>query len=170
MALETACINAQGWMSWGRGTSGFRILRRGVSEAGPVPQQFSIMFRPASCPTCPSSLALVGKPVHPLSHEDTLLYWVRFRDTGAWKKPLRVLGALGWCQHLARLEPMRLFEEQLPKCSFTDPVDMAGCSSQPMQTPLGCGQVPARKGQALIAGPPSHFIDVETEGPKTGDG
>lgn len=92
-----------------------------------------------------------------------MLYWVRFRDTGAWKKPLWVLGALGWCQHLARLEPMRLFEEQLPKRPFTDPVDMAGY-------PLGCGQVPARKGQALIAGPPSHFIDVETEGPKTGDG
>lgn len=65
---------------------------------------------------------------------------------------------------------MRLFEEKLPKCPFIDPVDMAGCSSQPMQIPLGCGQVPARKGQALIAGPPSHFIDVETGGPKTGDG
>lgn len=52
-----------------------------------------------------------------------------------------MLGALVLCQPLAGLEPMRLFEEQQPtKCPFTDPVDMAGCSSQPLQTPLGCEQ------------------------------
>lgn len=67
MTLKTAWM--EGRMFWGKGTGGVRIFRRGKSEAGAVPQCIQISWLSHR----PSSLALVGKPVHPLSHEDALL-------------------------------------------------------------------------------------------------